>query len=470
MFHSLARIHKFEIVTLEVMPDHMHLLVNCTLQHYIPDILKALKGNTCGSCSKSSPSSRKSSGAGTSGTLHISWQVLVKTPKKQSKNYIGLQKKGRGSLLKLVEKAFRVRLYPTQGQQVQFNKTFGCSRWVYNHFLARRIKAYQTEKRTLNYNQCSAILTKLKEAPETKWLAEVDKFALQNSLRDLDAAFVNFFEGWAGFPKFKSKREPKQSYQTNFTNDNIRIDKERHLLRLPRVGWVKYAADGWEIPDNIVNTAVTRTPSGKYFASILCQVPVEPLQPADKEVGVDMGIKKFAILSTGEVIKNPKYYVKAQKKLARLQRALAKKKKGSKNREKARLKVARQHEKVANQRRDFQHKLSKRLVVENQVISMEDLRIKNMVKSQKLAKAISDAGWGEFQRMVEYKSAWYGRVFVKVDTFYPLSRLCKKCGTKNPMLTLSDREWQCLACGTIHDRDINAARNILAEGKRILAG
>ncbi|KUK63144.1 MAG: Transposase, IS605 OrfB family [Desulfotomaculum sp. 46_80] len=253
----------------------------------------------------------------------------------------------------LVEKSFRVRLYPIQKQEVWFSKTFGCSRWAYNHFLAQRIEVYQTEKRTLNYNQCSAILTGLKEAPETKRLAEVDKFALQNSLKDLDAAFVNFFEGRAGFPKFKSKRKAKQSYKTNFTNDNIRIDRERRLLRLPKVGWVKYAHDGREIPGSIVNVTVTRTPSGKYFASILCQVAVEELPLADKETGIDMGLKKFVILSSGEVVENPRYYVKAQKKLARLQRALSKKKKGSKNREKVRLKAAWQHEKVANQRRTF---------------------------------------------------------------------------------------------------------------------
>ena len=369
-----------------------------------------------------------------------------------------------------VNKAYKVRLYPSPEQEVQFSKTFGCVRWVYNHFLERRTEAYKAEGRCMGYNECSEELTRLKESADTRWLAEVDKFALQNSLRDLDTAFVNFFEGRAGYPRFKSKHRSKQSYQTNYTNDNIRVDRERHLLRLPKVGWVRYASDGREIPGSIVNVTVTRTPSGKCFALILCQVAVEPLRPADKETGIDMGIKKFAILSTGEVIENPRYYVKAQKKLARLQRALSKKKKGSKNYEKARLKVARQHEKVANQRRDFQHKLSKRLVVENQVISMEDLRIKNMVKNRKLAKAISDAGWGEFQRMVEYKSAWYGRTFVKVDPFYPSSKLCEKCGIKNAMLTLSDREWQCPECGAVHDRDLNAARNILAEGKRILAG
>jgi len=181
-----------------------------------------------------------------------------------------------------------------------------------------------------------------------------------------------------------------------------------------------------------------------------------------------LGLKQFAILSNDEVIENPKCYVKAQKKLTQLQRAHSKKEKGSKNREKARLKLARQHEKVKNQRRDFEHKLSKRLVVENQVISMENLRIKNMVKNRKLAKAISDAGWGEFRRMIEYKAVWYGRTVVIIDSFHPSSKLCGKCGAKNAMLTLSDRKWQCPVCSTIHDRDKNAAKNILSEAKRIL--
>lgn len=314
------------------------------------------------------------------------------------------------------------------------------------------------------------MLTQIKATSGTEWLADVDKFALQNSLKDLDESYKNFFEGRSGYPKFKSKRGPKQSYQTNLTNNNIRIDSKHHRVKLPKIGWVEYAADGREIPGEIINITVSRTPSGKYFASILCQVKIKPLKITTGEVGIDLGLKKFAILSNDEVIENPKYYVKAQEKLAKMQHAHSKKKKGSKNREKARLQVARQYEKVANQRRDFQHKLSKRLVDENQVISMEDLRIKNMVKNRKLAKAISDAGWGEFRRMVEYKAAWYGRTVIIIDSFYPSSKLCGKCGTKNVMLTLSDREWQCPVCGTIHDRDKNAAKNILAEGKRILAG
>lgn len=368
-----------------------------------------------------------------------------------------------------VKKAYKVRLYPTPKQETQFNKTIGCARWVYNHFLAWHIEVYKAEKRYLSYSQCSEMLTQIKATPGTEWLAEVDKFALQNSLKDLDESYKNFFEGRAGYSRFKSKHGTKQSYQTNLTNNNIRVDVKHHRIKLPKVGWVEYVIDGRKITGDIINVTVSRTPSGKYFASILCEAAIETLTPSDKEVGIDMGLKKFAILSNDEVIENPRYYVKAQKKLAGLQRAHSKKKKGSKNREKARLKVARQHEKIANQRRDFQHKLSKKLVNENQVISMEDLRIKNMVKNHKLAKAISDAGWGEFQRMVEYKSTWYGRAFVKVDSFYPSSKLCNKCDTKNAMLTLSDREWQCPVCRTIHDRDKNAARNILAEGKRILA-
>jgi putative transposase len=372
-------------------------------------------------------------------------------------------------MTELVNKAFKVRLYPTPEQQTLLSKMFGCARWVYNHFLERRTEAYKTDGCCIGYNECSEELTRLKVSPDTRWLREADKFALQNSLRDLDAAFVNFFEGRAVYPKFKSKRALKQSYRTNYTNGNICIDKKRGFLKLPKVGWVKYAVDGRDIPENILNVTVTKTSSSKYFASVLCKVAIEPLSLAENEVGVDLGLKKFAILSTGETVENPKYYVRAQKKLVRLQRALSRKKKGSKNYEKARLKLSRQHEKVANQRRDFQHKLSKRLVVENQVISMEDLRVKNMVKNRKLAKAISDAGWGEFQRMVEYKSAWYGRTFVKVNPFFPSSRLCSKCGNINPMLTLSDREWQCPVCGAVHDRDVNAADNILAEGKRLLA-
>lgn len=376
---------------------------------------------------------------------------------------------------KLVKKAYKLRIYPTPEQVELINRTIGSSRYVYNYFLALRKSLYETEKKSISYNACSKELTKLKKA--NKWLREVDKFALQNSLKDLQAAYRNFFRELSkgnkkqGFPKFKRKHDPKQSYRTNFTNNNIQVDMENRTIKLPKLGWVTFRkSKKWtKLPGKILNVTVSRTPSNKYFVSVLVETEVKELPVTNKKIGIDLGLKDYAILSDGTVYSNPKHLEKLLIKLKRLQRRLSKKQLGSKNYYKARLKIARLHEKIANCRYDFLHKLSTKVVNENQVIAMEDLQVKNMVKNKNLARAISDAAWSTFVRMVKYKAEWYGRTFIQVSSFYPSSKLCNTCGTKNAMLTLSQREWQCPVCKTIHQRDINAARNILDEGLRLLA-
>jgi len=371
----------------------------------------------------------------------------------------------------IVSKAHVFRLYPTDEQKLQIGKTIGATRYVYNCFLAKRKKLYATEKLSLNYNQCSAILTAMKQTTETSWLKDADKFALQNSLKDLSAAYTNFFEGRAAFPHFKKKYVATMSYQTNFTNGNIRVKYDCRALKLPKLGWVPFmCSKKWtELPGKIINVTVRLAPSGKYFASVLCEVDVKFLELTLDKVGIDLGLKEFAIASSGEHLPSPKFFRKSEQKLVKLQKALSRKKKGSKNRTKARIKVARQHEHVANQRKDFLHKYSSKVVNDNQVIVLEGLRVKNMIKNRRLAKSIQDAGWGMFRGFVEYKARWYGRTYVEIDTFFPSSKLCSLCGTKNRMLTLDIRSWQCPTCQTVHDRDENASQNILHEGLRLLS-
>ncbi|MDI6881024.1 MAG: IS200/IS605 family element RNA-guided endonuclease TnpB [Desulfitobacteriaceae bacterium] len=372
----------------------------------------------------------------------------------------------------MCEKAYRLRLYPTEEQKTLIHKTIGCARYVYNKFLAMRNDFYNAEKKSLSYNQCSAALTGLKQEESSSWLQEVDKFALQNSLRDLDRAYVNFFECRARFPRFKSKHGKKQSYRTNFTNNNIAVNLECRAIKLPKLGWVEFRTDKKlkEFPEKLVSATVRRTPSNKYYVSVICETEVKQLPSVSTTVGVDLGIKDLAILSNGEHIPNPKYYRKSEQKLVRLQQAYSRKRKGSLNQEKARLQVARQHEKVANQRKDLLHQLSSKLIHENQVVCIEELKVKNLIKNKKLAKSIQDAGWGMFRAMLEYKARWYGRIVSVVDPFYPSTKTCHNCGHKVPMLTLDVRSWQCPVCRSEHNRDENAAKNILNEGLRILAG
>ena len=364
-------------------------------------------------------------------------------------------------------KSYKFRLYPNEEQKQLFAKTFGCSRAIWNMMLADKIKHYNDTKKTLHN-------TPAQYKDEFPWLREVDSVALCNVQLNLERAYKNFFRSGFGFPKFKSKKTA-QSYKTNFKKGAVVLLDGK--IKLPKVGWVKLKMHQ-QTKGIIKSATVSMTPTGKYHISILCETEIAPLPKTNSSVGIDLGISDFAILSIGKKIGNRRFLNRLSSKLAKEQmilsrRALIAKKEGrklsdSKNYQKQRIKVAKIHEKIANQRKDFLNKLSTNLVKNHDVICIEDLSSKNLMKNHKLARAIGDVSWSAFAGMLEYKVKWYEKQVSKISRWYSSSQICSDCGVSSGKKPLSVREWTCSNCGSHHDRDINASINILREGLRLL--
>lgn len=363
-----------------------------------------------------------------------------------------------------MKRAYKYRFYPTPDQVELLSKTFGSVRFVYNSILNWRTIAYNTLNQSIDYKKASARLTEMKKQPELAWLGEVSCVPLQQTLRHQQSAFKNFFEGRANYPTFKSKRGKQSAEFTasafKYRDGFLFIAKSKTPLK---IRWSK------TLPSTPSTITIKKDLNNRYFVSCLCDFEPKPLPINANVVGIDLGLKDLIVSDIGSRYGNPRHTLKYAKRLAALQRRLSKKQKGSKNREKARVKVAKMHSKIADCRKDNLHKLSRRLVNENQVICVESLRVKNMLRNPKLAKSISDAGWGELLKQLRYKSDWAGREIVSIDQFFPSTKLCSHCGYLVEKMSLDVRTWLCPCCETSHDRDVNAAKNIKAAGLAVLA-
>jgi len=377
----------------------------------------------------------------------------------------------------VTQRAYKYRFYPTIEQAASLNRTFGSARFIWNKSLAIRIEAWEQRKERISGIDVMRMLTQWKKDPETAWLSDVSAVVLQQTLRDQDQAFKNFFTSCSGkrkgpkvgYPRFKARATARKSVRfvgTAFAYRNGHIFLAKMMSRPLPIEWSR------PLPKDARPSSVTVSldPSGRWFISILCNTDIEVEPQSGESVGIDLGLKTFAILSDETVVEHPSLLRRKEARLKRYQRSLSRKAKGSKNRAKARVKVAKAHAKVSDARRDFLHKASTDIVERFDVIAIEDLNVKGMVRNHSLARSISDSGWGEFRSMLEYKAKWYGKTVVVIGRFFPSSQLCFDCGARNTKLRLADRSWVCGACGTLHDRDLNAARNILAEGHSVLAG